>query len=57
MLGRQHALELTEAPVGQAGVDSAGDPLPARSLEIARQADAILFEERKGHLRVAFSAA
>ena len=43
VLGRQHALELTEAPVGQAGVDSAGDPLPARSLEIARQADAILF--------------
>ena len=43
VLGRQHAVELTEAPVGQAGVDSAGDPLPARSLEIARQADAILF--------------
>ena len=43
VLGRQHALELTEAPVGQAGVDSAGDPLPARSLEVARQADAILF--------------
>ena len=43
VLGRQHALELTEAPVGQAGVDSAGDPLPTRSLEIARQADAILF--------------
>ena len=43
VLGRQHALELTEAPVGQAGVDSAGDPLPARSLEIARQAEAILY--------------
>ena len=43
VLGRQHAVELTEAPVGQAGVDSAGDPLPARSLEVARQADAILF--------------
>ena len=43
VLGPQPALELIEAPVGQAGIDSAGDPLPAQSLEIARRADAILF--------------
>jgi 3-isopropylmalate dehydrogenase len=36
-------LELTEAPIGQAGVDSAGDPLPQATLELARRADAILF--------------
>jgi 3-isopropylmalate dehydrogenase len=36
-------LELEEAPVGGAGVDSAGDPLPAATLELARAADAILF--------------
>ncbi len=37
------ALELTEAPVGAAGVEAAGDPLPPRTLEIAQRADAILF--------------
>jgi 3-isopropylmalate dehydrogenase len=37
------ALELTEAPVGGAGVEAAGDPLPPRTLEIAQRADAILF--------------
>jgi len=37
------ALELTEAPVGGAGVEAAGDPLPLRTLEIAQRADAILF--------------
>jgi len=37
------ALELTEAPVGGAGVAAAGDPLPARTLELAQRADAILF--------------
>jgi 3-isopropylmalate dehydrogenase len=36
-------LELIEAPIGQAGVESAGDPLPAETLQIAREADAILF--------------
>jgi 3-isopropylmalate dehydrogenase len=39
----QLPLELEEAPVGGAGVDSAGDPLPAATLELARAADAILF--------------
>ncbi len=37
------SLELTEAPVGGAGVEAAGDPLPPRTLEIAQEADAILF--------------
>ena len=41
--GNQVALELTEAPIGQAGVDAAGDPLPAATLDVARKADAILF--------------
>ena len=36
-------LELTEAPIGQAGVDAAGDPLPMETLELARKSDAILF--------------
>ena len=37
------ALELTEAPIGAAGIDDAGDPLPAATLALARKADAILF--------------
>jgi len=36
-------LELQEAPVGGAGCDSAGDPLPPKTLALAREADAILF--------------
>ena len=36
-------LELTEAPVGQAGVDAAGVPLPPATLDLARKSDAILF--------------
>ena len=36
-------LELVEAPIGQAGIDSAGVPLPPATLEVARKADAILF--------------
>jgi 3-isopropylmalate dehydrogenase len=43
VVGNQAALELVEAPIGQAGVEAAGDPLPAATLEIARKADAILF--------------
>jgi 3-isopropylmalate dehydrogenase len=39
----QLPLELEEAPVGGAGVDAAGDPLPAATLGLARAADAILF--------------
>jgi len=41
--GNQVALEMTEAPIGQAGVEAAGDPLPQATLEIARKAEAILF--------------
>jgi len=36
-------LELEEAPVGGAGVDATGDPLPEATLRLARAADAILF--------------
>jgi 3-isopropylmalate dehydrogenase len=36
-------LELEQAPVGGAGFEAAGDPLPQATLELARQADAILF--------------
>jgi 3-isopropylmalate dehydrogenase len=42
-LGPAAGLELTEAPIGQAGVAAAGDPLPTDTLQIAREADAILF--------------
>jgi 3-isopropylmalate dehydrogenase len=36
-------LELQEAPVGGAGYEAAGDPLPEATLRIARDANAILF--------------
>jgi 3-isopropylmalate dehydrogenase len=42
-LGPGATLELIEAPIGGAGVEAAGDPLPAETLRIARDADAILF--------------
>ncbi len=35
-------LSLKEAPVGGAGYDASGHPLPKESLELARQADAVL---------------
>ncbi len=34
--------KLTEAPIGGAGYDAAGDPLPAETLDICRKSDAIL---------------
>jgi 3-isopropylmalate dehydrogenase len=43
VVGNTQALELVDAPIGQAGIDAAGDPLPAKTSEIARKADAILF--------------
>ncbi|MBT2300716.1 3-isopropylmalate dehydrogenase [Variovorax paradoxus] len=43
VLGSAQAVELVDAPIGQAGIDSAGNPLPAATSEIARKADAILF--------------
>ena len=36
-------IEMEPAPVGGAGVDAAGDPLPAATLAVAEKADAILF--------------
>jgi 3-isopropylmalate dehydrogenase len=42
-VGPAAGLELIEAPIGQAGVVAAGDPLPVQTLMIAREADAILF--------------
>jgi 3-isopropylmalate dehydrogenase len=42
-LGRDTGLELIDAPIGQAGVEAAGDPLPAATSAIAREVDAILF--------------
>ena len=36
-------LELEEAPVGGAGYEAAGDPLPEATLALCRRADAILF--------------
>ena len=43
VLGASSRLELVEAPIGQAGVEAAGDPLPAATRRIAREVDAILF--------------
>jgi len=43
VVAKNVALELTEAPIGAAGIAAAGDPLPKATLELARSADAILF--------------
>jgi 3-isopropylmalate dehydrogenase len=37
------ALEITEAPVGWAGIDAAGQALPEATLALCRQSDAVLF--------------
>jgi 3-isopropylmalate dehydrogenase len=37
------SLDMQEAPVGGAGYEASGDPLPAATLKLAMQADAILF--------------
>jgi 3-isopropylmalate dehydrogenase len=36
-------IEMEQAPVGGAGVDAAGDPLPEGTVRLAEQSDAILF--------------
>src|SRR6266545_6447420 len=36
-------LETQDAPVGGAGYEAAGDPLPPATLKLAKEADAILF--------------
>ncbi len=41
--GNHIDLQMTEAPIGQAGVDAAGVPLPEETLALAGQSDAILF--------------
>ena len=41
--GTRLELATEEAPVGGAGYDASGDPLPAATLKLARDADAILF--------------
>jgi 3-isopropylmalate dehydrogenase len=43
LAGLNLPLEIEEAPVGGAGYDAAGDPLPAPTLSLAKQADAVLF--------------
>jgi 3-isopropylmalate dehydrogenase len=35
-------IELEQAPIGGAGFEAAGDPLPSATLELARTADAVL---------------
>jgi 3-isopropylmalate dehydrogenase len=42
VLGDATAYELSEAPIGGAGLDAGGDALPAATLELARRSDAIL---------------
>src|SRR5258706_6175192 len=37
------AFQMEQAPVGGAAYDAAGDPLPERTLELAKKADAVLF--------------
>jgi 3-isopropylmalate dehydrogenase len=36
-------LEMKDAPVGGAGYEAAGDPLPPATLQLAKEADAVLF--------------
>ena len=37
------SIEMKEAPVGGAGYEAAGDPLPAATLSLAKEAEAVLF--------------
>jgi 3-isopropylmalate dehydrogenase len=43
VLNGSAAYEMHEAPIGGAGYEASGDPLPPATLELARQCDAILF--------------
>ena len=47
VIGKDASLEITEAPIGAAGIAATGDPLPAATLELARNADAILWRRRR----------
>ncbi len=52
-------LEMNEAPIGGAGYEAAGDPLPATTLQLAEEADAVLlgavgdwkYDKLERHLR------
>jgi 3-isopropylmalate dehydrogenase len=52
-------IEMTEAPIGGAGYESAGDPLPDATLKLAKDADAVLlgavgdwkYDKLERHLR------
>src|SRR5258707_8615558 len=43
VMGNKHSTEMTEAPIGAAGLEAAGVPLPPATEELARKSDAILF--------------
>jgi 3-isopropylmalate dehydrogenase len=43
VMGNKHAMEMVEAPIGAAGLEAAGVPLPPATEELARKSDAILF--------------
>jgi 3-isopropylmalate dehydrogenase len=43
VVGNSRPLELVVAPIGQAGIDAHGDPLPESTTAVAQAADAILF--------------
>lgn len=53
------SLEVTEAPIGGAGYEAAGDPLPEATLQLAKEADAVLlgavgdwkYDKLERHLR------
>jgi 3-isopropylmalate dehydrogenase len=50
LAGNRLQMEMTEAPIGAAGVEAAGVPLPEPTLELARRSDAILFGSVGGPL-------
>src|ERR1700761_7420793 len=43
LAGNRLNFEMSEAPIGQAGVDADGVPLPEATLKLASESDAILF--------------
>ncbi|EUJ10225.1 3-isopropylmalate dehydrogenase [Methylophilaceae bacterium 11] len=57
--GLNLGLEMTEAPIGGAGYEAAGDPLPEATLQLAKEADAVLlgavgdwkYDKLERHLR------
>jgi 3-isopropylmalate dehydrogenase len=43
LLALKLPLQMQDAPVGGAGYEASGDPLPPQTLQLAKQADAVLF--------------